>query len=706
MKKPKLNRRVFLIAFLFTAVTLFFFALIGYDMTSAETDPVNGEALKTYSMTVEGTRGDILDANGNYLVYNQPVNTLVFDYLSFPADQKDRNRVLEKLIRYLEEQNETWLDPLPLEFDESGTLCFKKKQDSEIRKLKSADFLDVNSYATPQNCLDVLAEKYQLDEKDPVMALKIASVCYGMQREGFSAYHPYTFADDVSIDTVSYIKENSYMFPGVNGSVTSKRKYIGDGTIAAHILGMTGSISAEEYNEEKAKTEEALAAPGVTEEQAQKIKAHSYTFNDVIGKSGIESVMEDYLRGDRGTKTVTVNPDGTTDENYSYPPSQGNTVILTIDQHLQEIADASLRKRILEISEEQSEAIAKGLTPAGAVVVQDVTNGAILAAASYPNFSLTTYYEDYNDLAKDPGKPLWNRAFQSAYSPGSTMKPCIAVAALEEGAIGLNDGVYCAGTYQYYDITFACYNNTEHGYVDVETALEYSCNIFFYEMAKRLGIDKMNKYATLFGLGEKTGVEINEAKGILAGPKRRDELGLRWQSGETLLAAIGQSDNSFTPIQLCNYVATIANGGTRYVPYLVERVTSADLTQTVYLHKPKVAVNTNIAESTLQAVKKGMYLVANEGSCYDTLGHLAYTVACKTGTAEKTRIIDGRYVEGTDGFLITFGPYDDAKIAITVVVENAGSGSSTAQVAADIYDYYFSTLNNDNTLQDENVLLW
>ena len=705
MKTRKLNGRILAVALLFTAVTLFFFVLIGFDINSGAADQTGDAAVKTYSVTVEGTRGDILDANGNYLVYNQPVNILVFDYLRFPSEQKERSQVIEKLIRCLEERGETWLDPLPLEFDEAGELRFKENMNAEVRRLKSAGFLDVNAYATPQNCFDVLAEQYGLEGIDPVTALKIASACYGMQKEGFSAYHPYTFADDVSIETVSYIKENGHIFRGVNGSVTSKRKYIGDGSIAAHILGVTGSISAEEYNEAKSKTEEALSAD-ITDEQAEKIKARSYNYNDIIGKSGIESVMEDELRGERGVKTVTVSADGSAEESYSFAPSQGNTVILTIDQHLQEIADASLRKRILEISEEQEESIAKGLTPAGAVVVQDVTNGAILAASSYPNYSLTTYYEDYDELAKDPGKPLWNRAFQSAYSPGSTMKPVVAVAALEEGVIGPDEGVYCAGTYQYYDIKFACFNNTEHGYVTVETALEYSCNIFFYEMAKRLGIDTLNKYATLFGLGEKTGVEINEAKGILAGPKRRDELGLRWQSGETLLAAIGQSDNSFTPIQLCNYCATIANGGTRYVPYLVERVTSADLTQTVFEHKPKVAVYTNVAQETLQKVRRGMYLVANEGSCADTLGNLAYTVACKTGTAEKTRIIDGNIVEGTDGFLITFGPYEDAKIAITVVVENAGSGSSTAQVAADIYDYFFSTLNNDNTLQDENVLLW
>ena len=703
--KPRLNRRVLLMTLLFAAATLFFFVLLGYDMTAASKADAPEDG-RTYSVTVEGTRGDILDANGNYLVYNQPVNVLTFDYLRFPTEQKDRNRVILRLIRYLEEQDEPWIDFLPIEYDDKGALRFKDKKETEVRRLKSADYLDVNDYATPQNCFDVLVEKYQLEEESPADALKIAAVCYGMQREGFSVRLPYTFAEDVSIRTVAYIKENSHIYRGVDGGVTTKRRYIGDGSIAAHILGITGAISAEEYNEQKEKTEAALADPALTQAEKDTVNARRYNFNDAIGKSGIEAVMEEYLRGERGVKNVSADENGGTAESFVRAPSQGDTVILTIDQHLQEIADASLKKRILEISEEQSEAIAKGLTPAGAVVVQDVNTGAILASSSYPNYSLTTYYEDYPELAKDPGKPLWNRAFQSAYSPGSTMKPVIAIAALEEGAIEPNGGYYCSGTYEYYDITFACFNNTEHGYVNVETALEYSCNIFFYEMAKRLGIDKMNKYASLFGLGEKTGVEINEAQGILAGPKRRDELGLRWQAGETLLAAIGQSDNSFTPIQLCNYCATIANGGTRYVPYLIDRILTPDFKETVFLHKPQIAAETNISGQTLDKVRRGMYLVANEGSCADTLGGLAYPVACKTGTAEKTRIINGDIVEGTDGFLITFGPYEDAKIAITVVVENAGSGSSTAQVAADIYDYYFATLNSDNTLQRENTLLW
>ena len=286
------------------------------------------------------------------------------------------------------------------------------------------------------------------------------------------------------------------------------------------------------------------------------------------------------------------------------------------------------------------------------------------------------------------------------------MKPVIAIAALEEGIITEDTKIYCNGQYEYIYQVFACFNKTAHGHINVEQALEHSCNIFFFELARQLGIEKMNTYASLFGLGSKTGIEISESAGILAGIAYRDSLGLGWKAGETLLAAIGQSDNSFSPLQLNNYCATIANGGTRYVPYLVEKIVSTTNNEVTFRHENEIAVETNISKSTLDTVKKGMYLVANEGSCKPYLGNLKYKVACKTGTAEKTLMVDGKYVEGTDGFLIAFGPYDNPEIAITVVIENAGSGSSTAQVAADIFEYYFSTINTSPLIQTENQVIW
>ena len=704
MQKGKVNKRVIILFSLFGVFFAGFFAIL-FSVQIVNADEYSADsAVSSYDVSVEAPRGDIMDTNGNALVYNEQIRTVVFNALTFPKKNEEINPIIERLILLLEEKGESWIDELPILFDENGNTVFDDEKPSAVEWLKSKNMCAVNHYATATDCLNVLIEKYALEDYSLETARKIASVRYNMDKMYFSTSYPYTFAENISVATIAFIKENNSFYRGVDTAVSSKRCYIGDGTAAAHVLGVTGAISAEEYSDAKKETEEKLSAQGLTDEEIQEIQSKSYGLNDRIGKNGVERTMESYLRGINGTKTTDIN---TADEiltYYSRLPSPGNTVFLTLDVNLQEIADKSLKNTILAVTKE--EALASGLTPAGAVVVQDVNTGAVLAISSYPNFSLTTYNDDYSTLAENPGKPLWNRATQSTYSPGSTMKPVIAIAALEEGLITADTTIYCEGQYEYIDQTFACFNKTAHGYINVKQALEHSCNIFFFEMARQLGIDKMNTYSSLFGLGQKTGIEISESAGILAGLAYRDSLGLGWKAGETLLAAIGQSDNSFSPLQLNNYCATIANGGTRYVPYLIDKVVSADYKTVNYQHTPEVAVETNISESTLDTVKYGMYLVANEGSCAPYLGNLEYKVACKTGTAEKTLIVDGNVVEGTDGFLIAFGPYENPQIAITIAIENAGSGSSTAQVAADIFEYYFSNLGSSTAIQPENTIIW
>ncbi len=700
----KINKRV-LTLFLFFGVFLICFALQLYFIQIKNADEYRTDAaVSTYKVNVDAPRGEILDKNGNAMVYNEQILTISFNSLSFPDEDGAINEVIHTLIKKLNENGEEWIDILPVVFDETGAVQFKEKAESEISYLKSKDMCAVNSYATAKNCLDVLIEKYKLEDYSLTDARNIASVRYNMFKSYFSVSYPYTFAENVSVTTVATIKENSDLFPGVDAGVSSERKYTGDGTAAAHILGVVGAISAQEYSEQKQKTEAALKSPEITDEYKLTLENKAYHINDKIGKSGIESAMESYLRGTSGTKTLSVTTGNDIIEDYSLFPSSGDTVFLTIDLDLQEIADKSLKNQIMAVTEE--EALASGLTPAGAVVVQDVNTGAVLAVSSFPNYSLSTYYDDYDLLAADAGKPLWNRAMQSTYSPGSTMKPVIAIAALEEGIIDASSTVYCTGQYEYIDQVFACFNKNAHGLITVEQALQHSCNIFFFELARQLGIDKMNTYSSLFGLGQKTGIEISESAGILAGLQYRDSLGLGWKAGETLLAAIGQSDNSFSPLQLNNYCATIANGGTRYVPYLIEKVVSSDYNRISFEHSPEIAVETNVSSETIETVKRGMYLVANNGSCEQYLGSLKYKVACKTGTAEKTLVVDDRIVEGTDGFLIAFGPYEEPEIAITVVIENAGSGSSTAQVAADIFQYYFSTLDASPEIQKDNTVIW
>lgn len=659
---------------------------------------------KSYSVESDAARGIIMDSSGNTLVYNEQTNVLILNYLQFPTDNDEQNAEIIALIHYLDEQNEEWINNLPIELDKSGKAKYRKDKKSELTFLKSVNMLDVNPYATASDCFSVLKEKYSLSNYSDEDALKISAIRYGMQKADFSAINSYTVANDVSMKTIAYIKENSDVFKGVDYKFSTERKYTGDGTLASHILGIIGNISSDEYNTQKEATNEALSNDLLTEDEIKLIKLSSYGLNDKIGKTGIELAMEKYLRGTKGEKTISVDSKGSITESFSVQPETGNTIQLTIDMGMQEVAENSLKSRIEAITND--EAIEKGLTAAGAVVVLNIKDGAVLASASYPNYSLSSYYDDFTELSNDPGKPLWNRVTQSTYSPGSTMKPVIAIAALEEGLIDADTGITCNGTYEYLDQTFACHNQTAHGYVTVETAIKQSCNIFFFEMARRLGINTMNEYSELFGLGQMTGIEIEESKGILAGIKYRDSKGLGWKAGETLLAAIGQSDNSFSLLQLANYTATIANGGTRYTPYLVQRILSADCSEVISEHEPIVAAETNVKQSTLNTVKKGMYLVANEGSCKSILGGLKQKVACKTGTAEKSKIINGNIVNGTDGFLISFGPYENPEIAIAVVIENAGSGASTAQVAADIYDYYYNGMNKSTESQKENTIIW
>ena len=702
--KEKINTKVIIIFSFFGLFFLGFIAQLIFIQTVNAEEYSASSAVSSYDVNVSAPRGELLDNSGNALVYNELINTVTFTYTEFPRTDEEINKEIFRLQSFLSEKGEKWTDELPLVFDENGNIAYKEDSPSAISYMKGPQMCAVNPYATAEDCLNVLIEKYKLEEYPLEAARDIASVRYNIHKNWFSTSLPYTFAEKVSVETIGYIKENKELFPGVDGGASSQRKYSGDGTAAAHILGIVGGISAEEYELKKEETEEKLKNPGLTEAEKTAIEKSAYALNDFIGKSGIESYAEGYLRGQTGTLTVSITAGQKVLRSYSVLPKAGNTIFLTLDRNLQEIADKSLKKQIMAVTE--SEALAQGLTPAGAVIVQDVESGAVLASSSFPNYSLSTYYEDYDILAADPGKPLWNRAVQSTYSPGSTMKPVIAIAALEEGIIEPDSTVYCTGQYEYIDQVFACFNKTAHGLINVEQALEHSCNIFFFEMARQLGIDKMNTYSSLFGLGAKTGIEISESQGILAGIAYRDSLGLGWKAGETLLAAIGQSDNSFTPLQLNNYCATIANGGTRYVPYLIEKIVSADFTEGIYTHEKKIAVETNISKETLDTVKRGMYLVANQGSCAPYLGRLPEKVACKTGTAEKTLVIDGNVVEGTDGFLIAFGPYENPKIAITVVIENAGSGSATAQVAADIFEYYFSSSGATPGIQTENDIIW
>ncbi len=643
------------------------------------------ESLAVSSSTVKASRGEILDCNGSPLVTNRQGSSVVFKYSEFPEaeHQEDRNELIFSLINLFEKNDIQWIDRLPLVYKNKKLIVDEEKM-KEFKYMVSESMLEMDKgeKSTPDECLDALIKRYKLEDYSRQDARKIASVCFGMKYLSFSIGSPYTFAEDVPSEIVSVIMEKSSTYPGVASETVSYREY-SDTISYSHILGVVGSISAEEYEAEAKKLEEKLSDETLTGTEIKVLKNNAYSLNDKYGKSGIEAAMESYLRGTNGIKTTTTGSDGVVTEEYLSKPVQGNTVVTTIDGELQKIATEALAEMLVD--NKNSELFGT----AGAMVVLNCKTGAILANVSLPTYDITKYFTDYDKLVADTQSPLWNRGLQSAYAPGSTMKPAIALAALEEGVITTDSVEYCNTYFTLEDQTFKCLSS--HGYLNVTTALEKSCNIFFFEMGQKLGIDKMNKYCGLLGLGQKAGVELPEAEGVLASIANKEAAGQIWNPGDTVQAAIGQSDNLFTPLQLANYCATIANGGTRYKPYMIKSVLSADMSEVIFETEPEVINTLNVSKKNLDIVREGMRNVVLNTGCNNYFQNCIVDAAGKTGTSQvKKRLESGEVVTCNNGFFITFAPYDDPEIAIAIVAENGQAGSKTSQAAVPVYNYYFS----------------
>lgn len=628
----------------------------------------------TYTVPIEAARGEIVDRNGNSLVTNRQGNSIILNAVYFPSakDNKQRNEIIYNLIKLFESNDEEFAQNLPLEYDKSGNIRFKRDGqniEQDIETMKSADMLNLQHYATAQNCYDAVMEKYEIEGYDKITALKIGNIRYELTRLLFSYENPVTIADDVSDETVAKIKEDKNTYLGADVQVVAYREYV-DGSIAPHILGTVRKINAEEYEEKK---------------------DDGYNITDQIGESGIEQAMESALKGTPGELTITVDKDGNITEEVTKKPIQGNTVVLTIDRDLQVIAQNKLKEVCDKVD---------SLSSAGAVVVEDCNNGEILAAASYPTYNLNDYYDKYDQLSKNSRNPLWSRFALGTYAPGSTFKPVTAAAALEAGTINSDTTYVCEGTKEFYGQPFKCLRGTAHGTENVRLALKDSCNMFFYNTALDTGIDKIDEYATAFGLGQKTGIEIAESSGILSSPDNKENAGGIWRIGDTMLTAIGMSDNLFTPLQLANYCSTLANGGTRYEVHLVKSVIEAS--SGIVNDKNKNAVDTmDLSQNTLDNIYQGMRMVATSGGPSYLFDKLDTNVACKTGTSEI--IVNG--VKRNNGFLITYAPYEKPEIAISSVVELAGSGSETAEMTAEIIKYWYQNNTDAKNNQKTGTLL-
>lgn len=672
----KVGKKRNMVVFAVISVLFFTFLVHLFNIQVVGTNKSKDTAVSVVTVSVPAVRGEILDRYGYPLVTNRQVNKIVFNYLAFPKDYTQRNKIIIELIRMFDKNKIEWNDELPIKITKNGKLKFDGERENEVSYLKSEAFLDLNYYASVENCFDALCSKYKLESYSLRDARDIASVYYSMVKDGFNTGRNYEFATDVSNELVSAVKERSDYFIGVDVQVASEREYY-DGSLAPHILGIVANISEEEY---------------------QSKKENGYTINDVIGKSGIELTMESYLRGTNGEKTITTDAEGNKTEQYTLKPVQGDTVILTISRDLQKVAQDALAEGIAKLQESTK----RNYRLSGSVVVMDTNSNEVLAMASYPTYDNSTYQDNYDKLVSDERKPLWNRALRSTYTPGSTIKPAVAMAGLEEGVISGDTGVVCTGIYKHYkDYQPGC--TDVHGYQNVVKALFNSCNIFFYETSRLLGIEKLNNYFAMFGLGEPTGIELTESEGTVDSVEHREQNGVMWTPGLTIQAGIGHGDNQFTPVQLCAYASTIANKGTRYKTHVIKSVKSADLSETVMENTAQILSKANFSDKNWDLVHRGMLLVGTES--YARFDGVPCKVAAKTGTTTVAKKVGGSMIETYNGFIIAFAPYEKPEIAVCVAVEGAGSGGSTAPIAAAILQQYFAEKDTNETLQGESSLL-
>ena len=670
---------------LFALCGVFMACLAVYFVTMFDAQIVNGARWREQSVRtnttpekVEASRGVITDRNGKVLVGNHAVYTLTFDPSLVEDDAL--NDELLRLIALLREQNVSWYDELPLtmerpyEYDysvpRSGMLVKYLTGKKWIEDGMTAE--EMRSGVSPQTIFDLLCGEFGIDDSlGASRRRELVGFRYSLATAKLDGDGTFLFASDVDVALISLLKDGGYA--GVRVGTSTVREYETDA--AAHVLGRVGKI--QNWDDYKDK---------------------GYNWNDLVGIDGVEAAFEDYLRGTDGTRIVTTNADGKViEELWSIQPEPGGNVALTLDIDFQEQVEQILADSVGAMTE------ADGVERGAAAAVVQVGTGEVLALASYPTFSLATFSRDYNDLLNDPALPMLNRATQWAFAPGSTFKPAVAVAALETGAITPTTKIRDLGAYHYYDMTYNCwiYSSTggTHGLINVTDAITVSCNYFFYEVGRLTGISTIDSYAAAFGLGEPTGIEIPERVGTMTSPDYVNSLdGVRWTDGLTLQAAIGQAYDLFTPIQLANYIATLAGGGTRYNAHLLKDVSGRDGAAPIYVYDEPPADTVSISDENLKAVLSGMRKLVTDGSVRAQFRNCVVDAAAKTGTAQT-----GGRGSTSNGVFVAFAPYDDPQIALALIIEKGGSGGALAQTAVDILNAYFTAA--DPNVIGENILL-
>ena len=633
----------------------------------------------TRESVIKAARGSIKDRTGVDLVSVD--NGYSVEIYSSKVDDQELNESIQKLIEILESNEDEFVDNLPIQAD---PIQFTQESEEEQKNWKTSNNFDEN--LTAEEVFNELKEEYGITTDDNVLARKIMAIRYEIDRNGYSTTRSVTIAKEISNTSAVQIREQNSMLAGMY-VVTEPVVSYQSGSLASHVLGYVGAISAEEYEE----------------------NSDIYSNDDIVGKSGIQYVFEDYLRGTDGVRQVDMTVDGAVTSEYTAEEAvAGSDVILTIDANLQKVAEDALKQNIEDIADgkfgEEYDA------EAGAVVVMNVDTGEILAMASYPDYNPQNYYEEYT--VDDTGKYL-NRAISAAYPPGSTFKMAVAAAALDTDEITPTTRVNDRGVYPNSDGQACWYYRSYgrgHGYLNVTQAIKYSCNYFFYDMGARIGIDTIAEYARKFGLGERTGIELEgEITGTVASREYAESLGQGWYLSDTLSAAIGQSYNNFTPVQMARYISMIANDGKNVDVSIVKSIIRSDGTEVSdeeidnYVKEKIGTENENtedveLSEEDVRAIKRGMRGVTSEagGTAYSYFTDLDIEIAGKTGSAQTG--VEGK----AHAWFAGFAPYDDPEIAVVVFVEKGGSGGYTSDVAKKIIEEYFG-MNSETVTEDKDA---
>lgn len=640
----------------------------------------------TREAVLKAARGDITDSSGVKLVTTKTGFSL--ELYKTKVDDQELNNMILKMVEILESNKDEVVDNLPIEIN---PYKFTMESEEEQKEWKKEYEIDEN--ANSQECFNALKEKYKIQSQDIEDVRKIMVVRYEIDRNGYSNIRPIIVAKDISRESSIQIEEQGHLLPGT-AIVTEPIVTYPYGTLASHILGYLGLISAEEYAE----------------------KSDEYDINDLIGRDGIQYMFEKYLRGEDGIRQIDMSVDGeVTGEYISKEAVEGCDVVLTIDANLQKAVENALEEGMKKIQEgyygEKHDA------DAGAAIVMNVKTGEVLALASNPVYEPELYIEGISQKKLEEYEKngsTFNRAISGTYAPGSIYKMVVATAALETGTIDTETEIYDSGIYPYAHQPVCWYwstYRTGHGYQNITEAIKHSCNYFFYEIGYRMGVDTFAKYAEYYGLNKKTGIELpSEATGLIASTKVAEEMGEVWQPGNTLSAAIGQSDNNFTPIEIARYISMLANGGKAVDVSIVKSIIDPDGNEipeseieeytNEMLGNPDTELeDLNIKQENLDAILEGMKGVTSEpgGTAYYIFSDFGMDIAGKTGSAETQ--IDGK----VNGWFAGFAPYDDPEIAVVVLIEDAGSGGNTAEVAKTIMQEYFG-MNAKKVTEDTTAI--